>query len=315
MESNIISLRRFFLIIFLSVISFFGYFFLVYQDKKTKLVFCDVGQGDATYIRVKNQIDVLIDAGPDRKVLTCLGKYMPFWDRKIELAIISHPQKDHFGGFLYLLDRYQIEKILMTPLDKSSPSFKKLKEKIIAKKISVDFPDEGTNVKILNSQIKFFWPTKEFLAQNLSFPKSQFEDDRFLHKSMVLGASSADDNNFSLVFLFEEKNFKVLFTGDATATILNEIQKQSEDTKNNSHLANLSLLKVSHHGSKNGLTKNFLELANPTVAVISVGKNNPYGHPAKEILDLLKAHQVIIRRTDDEGDITFKIPNINLISN
>ncbi len=212
MQNELIIRKKFFLIIASSLLILVFYFFLFSFDKSTKIIFCDVGQGDATYIRVKNQVDVLIDAGPDRKVLTCLGKYMPFWDRKIELAIISHPQKDHFGGFLYLLDRYQIEKIIMTPVDNPSLSFKNFKENIATKKIPVVFPDDNTRLKILNTSIDFIWPSREFIAKNLFYPKSQLTNNPIISKTNLLGSGTIDDNNFSLVFLYEEKDFKALFT-------------------------------------------------------------------------------------------------------
>jgi competence protein ComEC len=72
-------------------------------------------------------------------------------------------------------------------------------------------------------------------------------------------------------------------------------------------IKNITFIKVPHHGSKNGLTKKFLSLINPAIAVISVGKNNAYGHPAKEVLEMLKAQKVKIKRTDEEGNIVFKL--------
>ncbi len=305
METEIISRRKFLLIVFFSFVAFLAYFYFFSSDKQTKIVFCDVGQGDASYIRVRNRVDVLIDAGPDRKVLSCLGKHMPFWDRQIEIAFISHPQKDHFGGFLFLLDRYQIEKILMPPIDNPSQSFKKLKEKIVDKKSKIYFPKAGTKITILNNnKIEFYWPTEKFITNHLiSSPvktRANFQN--------VLGSSTFDNNNFSLIFLFEENNsphdkFRVLFTGDATSQVLDELVSN----KKHNDFPATDILKVPHHGSKNGLTKNFLHLANPRVAVISVGKNNSYGHPAKKVLEMLKAQGIKIKRTDEEGDVVFKL--------
>ncbi len=244
------------------------------NNNQTKLVFCDVGQGDAAYIRIKNKIDLLIDAGPDRKVLNCLGKYMPFYDRKIELTVLSHPQKDHFGGLAYVLDRYKVEKLLMSPLDNNTQSFKRLKQKIAEKKIRVDFPVAGTIVKFLdNDKIIFYWPPKNLINNDL--------------------------NDSSLVFSFEEDSFKALFTSDVSSFVLDRLLNQK--------LSTITILKVPHHGSKNGLTKKFLQLANPMVSVITVGKNNSYNHPAKEVLQILKASKTKIRRTDEEGDIVFNL--------
>ncbi len=283
------------ILILLFCLLIFSFKYLPYFfDHRTKIVFCDVGQGDASYIRIKNKIDLLIDAGPDRKILSCLGKYMPFWDKKIELAFITHPQKDHFGGYLYLLERYQIEKLATIPINNPNSSFQKLKEKIIQKNIPLLFPVAGQQIKILDDIILFYWPKKDFLQSKAIFQNySNF------------GYPVIDTNNFSLFFLFQENQFRVLYTGDASPFILNSLLNQSK--VNLSLLKNLDVLKVPHHGSKNGLTKKFLELANPEVSVISVGKNNSYRHPSKEVLDMLKAQRGKIKRTDKEGDIEIKL--------
>lgn len=252
-----------------------------YFDDRTKIVFCDVGQGDAAYIRIRNKIDVLIDAGPDRKVLNCLGKHMPFWDRKVELIFISHNQKDHFGGVDYILDRYQVDTIyLVNDLNASLQLFKQLKEKIVNKKVKIEAELAGKIIKFMNDKITIMWPTE--------------------------GLNSNNDNDFSSVLLFEENTFKVLFTGDASPFILDRVSHQVGAILE-SPLHNINILKVPHHGSKNGLNKNFLELAGPKVAVISVGKNNPYGHPVKAVLDMLKAKNIKIKRTDINGDIVFRL--------
>lgn len=242
-------------------------------ENQTKIIFCDVGQGDASYIRVRNQFDVLIDAGGDQKILNCLGKYMPFYDREIELAIISHPQTDHFYGFNYLLDRYRIDQFLASTTSNPNQSFADLKQKINDRKIKINSVGVDDIINILNDSVTFLWPIKETRSQ--------------------------DVNNLSLVFIFQEKDFRVLYTGDASPLVLSKLSHQS--------IPPISILKVPHHGSKNGLIAEFLQLAEPGVAVISVGKNNSYGHPSQEVLAMLKALKIQIKRTDEEGDIVFKV--------
>lgn len=237
------------------------------------MVFCDVGQGDGAYIRIKNRVDVIIDAGPDRRILNCLGRYMPFYDRTIELAFISHDQKDHFGGFEYLLDRYRIKRIFMPDLMTSLQSFKQLKEKMRTKKTVTKTLSAGNHIQVGKDIFSIIWPHEHCVTQ--------------------------DNNECSLIFMFQEAATKILFTGDETPKILNGLSKQS--------IQNTTILKIPHHGSKNGLTEKFLRLADPAVAVISVGKRNAYGHPAKEILDLLESLKTKIRRTDIEGNIVFKL--------
>lgn len=250
-------------------------------DTHTKIVFCDVGQGDAAYIRIANRVDVLIDAGPDRTVLSCLSRHMPFYDRTIELAFISHPQKDHFGGFIYLLERYFVKLLVFSPVRTKKASYQKLLDSIKSKKIAVKPHFAGDYIDILGGKLEFYWPTEDYLK---SF-NSQIDDP----------------NEISQILVFRQGSSAVLFTGDITYQILGRLLEQSIPT--------VDILKVPHHGSKTGLNPKILGLADPQVSVISVGKRNKYGHPSPKILDILKAAKTKIRRTDIEGDIIFKIPN------
>jgi len=277
MEGVKITKKQIILILIFSFLSFFGYFLFQNLDPRTKIVFCDVGQGDATYIRVKNKVDVLIDAGPDKKILTCLGKYMPFWDKKIELAFLSHPNKDHYQGFFFINERYKIDKFITTDSPFVSQTYKKLIDDLKKNRVLILKKFQGDQINILNDRFLFLWPVKDYF--------------------------SSEDNDYSHLLLFQEDNYKALFTGDASPKILNFIVK----TNYVDFIKNITFIKVPHHGSKNGLTKKFLFLINPPIAVISVGKNNAYGHPAKEVLEMLKAKNIKIKRTDEEGNIVFKL--------
>jgi len=246
-------------------------------DTRTKIIFCNVGQGDAAYIRINNQFDILIDAGPDRKILDCLGKYMPFYDRKIELALLSHPNNDHYNGYFFIIDRYQIDKFITVNSSIVSKTYKKLLQKLSDKKIPISFSIAGQKINIKNLQLIFLWPPDNYI--------------------------SAYDNDFSQVILFQENippagGFKVLFTGDATPMVMNKIIT----------IQNIDILKVPHHGSKNGLTETVVKYLRPKTAVISVGKNS-YGHPSKSVLDLLQKYKVKVRRTDKEVDIVIRLNN------
>jgi len=246
-------------------------------DEQTKVVFCDVGQGDATYIRINNKTDVLIDAGPDRKVLQCLGKYMPFFDKTIELAILSHPQKDHFGGFLHILDRYQINLLILNPSNNNTLSYQSLLKKLAIKKVKSKNLYSENIIRFAGATVEFYWPTKKYFINNNAY---------------------VNLNKLSYVFTFKTKNNSILFTGDIDKEISNKIS---------SYLDKVDILKVPHHGSKNGATKKLIEKIKPKISIISAGKNNSYGHPHKEILDLLDSVKSIIKRTDINGDIVFKL--------
>lgn len=293
-------------IIFTIIFSFIILFFLGFEDffyHKTKIIFCDVGQGDAAYIRTKEKIDILVDAGPGRQVLTCLGKYMPFYDRKIEIAILSHPQNDHFRGYLDIVERYGIDYFITLPLDNNNHSFNLLKRKLHQKKINIKNLYAGEKIILNNkknhqSLITFLWPSKDYLAKNIN--------QDFFKRKDVLGAFSinSDLNDFSLVFLFSWLDFDVLFTGDVSSRTLNLLT----DTINNKLIQKkIEVLKIPHHGSKNGLTKKFLQLADPQLCVISVGKKNTYGHPSNQVINMLKALKKRYLRTDERGDIVVEV--------
>src|SRR3990167_11048124 len=159
-----VKIRDLILFSFFSLMVAFFIFLSSFFDQRTKIVFCDVGQGDAAYIRIKNKIDVLIDAGPDKSVLSCLGKYMPFWDRKIELAFLSHPNRDHYNGYFFITDRYQIDKFITVDSPIVSKTYKKLLKKISDKNIRVLFKYSGD--KILLGTIILYWPPKNFMSNN-----------------------------------------------------------------------------------------------------------------------------------------------------
>jgi len=257
--------------VLLSLFVIFAIIISTVFDNRTKIVFCDVGQGDAAYIRIKNKFDLLVDAGPDRKIINCLGKYMPFYDRTIEMVIVSHWQKDHYGGLLFLLDRYQIEQIVTG----KQTDVNKIK-KIIKQPIEIKFVDNKSRFNLFNDRLIFYWPGNNYFF-------------------------SSTDNASSLIFSFQENQFKVLFTADAPASVFNYLPKQE--------ISHVSILKVPHHGSKTGLNKTFLKLADPGLSVISVGKNNVYGHPHKEVIDSLKALNKNYWRTDENGDLVIRIKN------
>jgi len=272
MDNQLVSKRYLIITFIFSLLAVLIVFVRANLDRTTKVVFCDVGQGDAIYLRIKNQVDVLIDAGPDRKILDCLGRYMPFFDKKIELAIISHPDKDHIGGFVPLIDHYRLNLIYSVPVSEPTLTFSQLLTKIKKNKITVFQPFAGYQIRILNDFFTFYWPPKNIRL---------------------------DTNDLSLIFLFQEKDFRILFTGDISLPILERVLKQSK--------IKTTILKIPHHGSKYNLSKTVLLLADPTLAVISCGKKNPYGHPAQEILDMLKAAKIKVLRTDEEKDIIFKL--------
>lgn len=265
--------------------------------QKLQLIFCDVGQGDAILIQ-KGENQVLIDGGPNRKVLDCLGKNMPFWDRTIEVVALTHPQADHLEGLNFVLERYGVEYFLSGPEGNQSAGYLSLKSKIEDLKIKLINPYLGEKFRIGGVELVTLWPKKSWVENSLA-SDCPVGDCQLASGEAVLGISTGKNlNDFSLVFLLNYAGLKALFPGDADAGI------QEEILLNNPSLDQVNLLKVPHHGAKTSLRDDFLERIRPDTAIISVGKNS-YGHPSSEIISRLESLGLKVRRTDIEGEVKF----------
>src|SRR3989344_4638725 len=171
------------------------------SDKNLHLIACDVGQGDGILIYYQST-QILIDGGPDSKILDCLGKYVPFWDRHIEAVILTHPQLDHYGGLIEVVRSYEVENFVASTLESETEAYQELKREIFKRGIKVTNPKETTAIRYGSLYIDIVHPTESFLRQYSSFAeKSNLSD--------VLGSytSSKDPNEFSVVALLSFGEF------------------------------------------------------------------------------------------------------------
>lgn len=263
--------------------------FLWYQiafgqsSEETQLHFLNVGQGDSSLIILAGNIKVMVDAGPGSKVLGEVESSLSPGEKYIDLALISHPQLDHFGGFRTLLERYRFGAFIINGRESDSVEWQELISKIEKEGIPIITLAAGDKILHTESRITFFSPSPSVIQ-------------------------SAELNDTSFVNLFESRGLKVLFTGDSGENIENFLVNQYPERKLSAHI-----LKVGHHGSKFATTANFLNAVGPKIAVIGVGENR-FGHPAKEtLLRLDEAGVQKIFRTDQDGRIVFKINKDNKI--
>ncbi|HRY82284.1 MAG TPA: ComEC/Rec2 family competence protein [Candidatus Moranbacteria bacterium] len=273
----------YFLLTFLLIISLILAGIIFYsQNQKLKVVFFDVGQGDAILIS-KGDNQILIDGGPSGKIeMEKLGKYIPFWDRKIELIIATHPDQDHIGGLISAMENYKIGKVIDNGVENDSQVYKKYLEIIANKNIERLKGKRGMNIKMKDADLKILYPN--YVLEN---PPT---------------GGSKDTNTDSLVAKLNYGENSFLFTGDFPT-------EKDQDIFNSGADLSANVLRVAHHGSKYATSEEFLSEVSPTEAIISVGKNNSYGHPAPEILDRLKAKNINILRTDEVGDIEYDCEN------
>lgn len=277
--------------IFLAVFDLFVWY-LVFADKpdeNLEVYFLNVGQGDSQLAILPGGVKVLIDAGPSAKVVSELSSIFPISDNYIDLTIMSHPQYDHFAGFIDILKRYQVGAFIYNGRKGEIAAFKELENILKKKNIKTIILGQGDKIKHKESRF-------DILSPNQGFLKSKELNDT----TLVMGLTSADNGANNAV-----KSFKILFTGDIGANV----EKYLAD---NFDVA-IDVLKVGHHGSKFSSSEEFLKKAGPKISVIEVGKNS-YGHPTKEALNRLAMVGSQIFRTDQDGSMkmVFKSERINI---
>ena len=254
-------------------------------DTNLHLIACDVGQGDGI-LAIYKDTQILIDGGPDERILECLSEHVPFWDRELELVILTHPQLDHYGGLIEVFRRYRVDTFLANGLDSGASSYQALKNAVGGSGTRVVNPKEGMVLRLGMIYLDILSPSQTLLAQEA--PDS---------RANILGAFSSkkDPNDFSVVAILRLGEFDALLTGDIGPSEIPEILAMGK-------VRDVEYIKVPHHGSKNGLTHELLDASSPEIGVISVGKNS-YGHPNEETLKMLREKGVRTLRTDEEGDI------------
>lgn len=268
------------------------------SSNKLKIIACDVGQGDGFLITYKST-QIIIDGGPNNKIVGCISNNTAFWDREIELVVLTHPQLDHYLGLIEIFRTYHVQNFLANNLDSSANEYQVLINEVESSDTRVILPHETSAIRVGLIQLDILGPNKEFI--NLKSSNIAAQEDSKNAERTVLGTSTTDldPNEFSISTLLIFRNYKALFTGDISPKKSDEVAQILQKMG----IEHINYIKVPHHGSKNGLTENLLKVSRPDVAVISAGKNNSYGHPHKLVLDMLQEYKVIVRRTDLEGDV------------
>lgn len=237
-----------------------------------KVYFFDVGQGDSILIRTPEGKDILIDGGPNSAVIESLGKALPFWDRHIDMVILTHPHDDHILGLYDVLKRYRVDQVL-------EPSIKEEPENMI-------YLNELTD-----KEVGVFSDNKINLGEGLILD--------FLYP-LSLDIEEENLNDTSLVFKLSYGGIDFLFTGDATEEVEAKALGGNLDSE---------FLKVGHHGSRYSSSQEFLEKVSPLVSIISVGEGNSFGHPTRDTLDRLASVGSRVLRTDISGTVEVEVEN------
>lgn len=273
-QKNKKALLIFFGVLFISNVLIWSIVLKINGSEIIEVNFFDVGQGDSVFIEIAEGYQILIDGGPSSAVLEKLGNEMPFWDRSIDLVISSHPDPDHLLGLIDVLKKYDVGLVVTNGTLSSKPEFLEFQNQISKNKI---------NTAVIKKDQKIL------IGKNLYFetlgPLEDFE-----------GKEVTDFNGSSIIVRMVYFRASFLFTGDTTKSIEESLIKGGVNLSSD-------VLKVAHHGSKTAESEIFFSAVNPEFAVISVGKDNQYGHPNSEVLESLEKFGIKVLRTDIEGDI------------
>lgn len=234
----------------------------------------DIGQGDAILVRTPHGSDILIDGGPPNGgIVEKLGKFLPPSDRDLELVVATHADSDHIGGLPSVASRYRIERVLDNGSSATSALYSKWLAAIESQG-STRLPGHaGATITIDDVVFDVIWPDAE------------------------TDVNGKDRNDASVVVRMHYGNTSFLFTGDITSKVESRLIATHTTI-------DADVLKVGHHGSAYSTSSEFVDAVSPSIALISAGKGNRYGHPHSVVLKRLAAHGVKVIRTDKVGDLT-----------
>lgn len=244
------------------------------NNPELEVDFLDVGQGDSELIKTPAGQNILIDGGPNSQVLERLSDCLPWWDRTIDLMILTHPHDDHVTGLVDVLKRYNVKKAVYTGVIHTGPGYIAWLKLIRDNKIPLMIIDRPQTIALGKN-----------LRLDILFPKNS-----------LAGTTSDDLNNTSIVakLIYGKKSF--MFTGDAGVAIEQQLIKDVPDLS-------ADVLKVGHHGSIYSTSDEWLKAVKPKLAVIEVGKDNQFGHPSPRTLKKLERAGAKIYRTDLDGTV------------
>lgn len=234
-----------------------------------KISFLNIGQGDASLIMSKRGQTILIDCGPNSKVIDQVESKLGFWTKKIDMLIITHGDKDHYGGCRDIIQRFQVTKVMINGVfDSKNKSYTEL----------LDFM-KSQNIQIIPAINNTYITLSDSIELQLLNPQTN-----------LWGQDIRDDNPESIVILLKSANNSILLTGDADDTTESEILAKYPQL-------DIEVLKAGHHGSKTSTSDKFLDAITPKQVIISAGANNSYNHPHPDIINKIKTRNIEIQET------------------
>lgn len=244
------------------------------QPPQLHVAFLDVGQGDSIWIQAPNGSELLIDAGPDQDVLAQLGKEKSFFDNTIDMILVTHSDKDHIGGFPYILDRYHVPLVIESEIE--SPT---LIDRTVTEKIT----KESSDRLLARSGERIILDPRAGVVVDILFPDQN--------------TTGWETNEASAIVKISYGTTSFLLTGDSPSKVEQFLVKTYGDQLKS------DVLKLGHHGSKTSTSQEFLDTVQPSIAIVSAGFGNTYGHPHEEVIERVGEIQAQIFETAELGTV------------
>jgi len=250
--------------------------YVYFVDGKLHITVCDVGQGESILITTPKRYHILIDGGPDMAVLDCLAKHLPYWERTIDIVILTHPHTDHFNGIHYIVDRYTVKRFFTEKVQSENPAYLSLLKKLETQHIHTDYVFKSDQLI-----------TPDKVTLDILGPDAMYID--------LVSSGTPTAENASVITLLRYGELDYLFAGDSPYDYLLSQLGTRRD---------IDILELPHHGSKTSTNEEVLQLVTPELGIASMGKKNKYGHPSVEVVKELERHHIPLLRTDEKGSIS-----------
>jgi competence protein ComEC len=250
-------------------------------DGSVHVIVLDVGQGDSILLEGDRGSRVLVDGGPDANVLmTALDRYVPSWDRRLDAIVLTHPHDDHVAGLVAVVERYRVGRAFESGWPATTPTYEAWRAALSAAGLAAERLSAGQTLRLDDATLEVLWP------------------DNGTARPSGLDPTATDNrktNDASIVLLGDYEGRRFLLTGD--------VEDDVDPILLGRGLPAVDMLKVAHHGSATASSDDLLAAIHPSVAVVSVGANNRYGHPNAGTMARIRAHSQTALRTDQAGTV------------
>lgn len=244
-------------------------------DGRLRIDVLDIGQGDSVLLTTPGAQRILVDGGPDLSALEEMGGMLPFLNRRIDLLILTHPDADHISAFPDILERYDVARVMLTGVQQDSSIYDRFLAALDGKGVPVIIAEAGRDLDLgAGVLLDILWPL-----------------------APLYGETPTQSNSAGIVAKLRWRSHSVLLTADIEAGVEEELLRRGTDLS-------AEILKIPHHGSRTSSSLSFLHAVQPQLALLSVGRNNRFGHPHPEVLARYARLGIPIRSTAQEGRIS-----------